>query len=79
MRGRFRGFIIVLYRYDTEETAAIFDTIDDFREYLGYKNNNSARAAISHYIKGDIKYLTDEKARRYTLAKIKDLDMEAAE
>lgn len=76
MKG-FNNYLIMIY--DSNGTAAaIIESIPDFMRFFNYKNRNTAASALSHHLRGDVKYLTDEKNRHYTAAKIYESELQGA-
>lgn len=67
-----RGSIYILYKYETEETVALCEGMQEVQRYLNCKNLNTARSLVSHFLRGDTTYIRDEKNRRYTVARIKE-------
>lgn len=72
MAATFQGYFYMLYFYENEQPAAVIESIEELRQFLGHKTRGVTRSSLCHYKTGQIKYLRDAENRRYTIAKIED-------
>lgn len=65
-----RNTVYMVYCYENEQTVAMCESIKELKNFLGYKNENTTKSSVSHFLRGNCKYVRDEKNRRYTLARV---------
>lgn len=70
----FKNYFIMLYFYNSkkDQPAAVIESLEELRAFMGYKNINTTRAVLLRHLAGKTDALHDTSGRKYTAVKIKD-------